>query len=76
MNTINTYALNSYISLLNIKYSKLLKNQWFWCVFALLVLASFIGYAVYCTSKGYNFSGNIKLNWPKVWEMGIGCKKK
>lgn len=70
-----TLNYNPYFMALEAKYKELIKNDWFWCVFALLVLVSFVGYAVYCTRKGYNFNGNIKLNWPKVWEMGIGCKK-
>ncbi|MED1899998.1 MULTISPECIES: hypothetical protein [Bacillus] len=66
--------LTSYHVVLTEKYRSLLENRWFWMVFALLVLGSLMAYAFYCTSRGYDFNGNIKLNWPKVWEMGIGCK--
>lgn len=57
------------------KYENLIENRWFWIVFALVVLAGVFAYAFYCTSRGYNFSGNVKLHWPKFWEMGIGCKR-
>ena len=66
----------SYEEVLNwwFKFGLKFENKWFWMVFAVVVLVSFVGYAVYCTSRGYAFNGNVKLNWPKVWEMGIGCK--
>lgn len=57
------------------KYEKLVTNKWFWCVFALILLVGLFAYAFYCTSKGYSFNGNIKLNWPKIWEIGTGCKR-
>lgn len=57
------------------KYENLIENRWFWIVFALVVLVGVFAYAFYCTSRGYNFSGNVKLHWPKFWEMGIGCKR-
>ncbi len=66
--------LSNYYFHLSQKYKNIIENKWFWMVFAVVVLVSFVGYAVYCTSRGYAFNGNVKLNWPKVWEMGIGCK--
>lgn len=63
-----------YRDYLSVKYSNIVRNKWFWLVFALLVLIGVFAYAFYCTSRGYSFSGNVKLNWPKIWQMGIGCK--
>ena len=57
------------------KYRKVLENRWFWLVFALIMLVGVFAYGFYCTSRGYNFTGNIKLHWPRIWEMGIGCSK-
>ena len=64
----------SYQLSLEENFLSVIENKWFWMVFALLILVGIFAYAFYCTSNGYSFNGNIKLNWPKVWEMGIGCK--
>lgn len=64
----------SYQSALENKFSEVIENRWFWMIFGLVVLALIGSYAYYCTSRGYAFTGTIKLKWPKVWEMGIGCK--
>ncbi len=47
------------------KYKNLIKNEWFWCVFALILLLGVFSYAFYCTSHGLNFNGNIKLRWSR-----------
>ncbi|MHA8042366.1 hypothetical protein ACT9T1_13580 (plasmid) [Staphylococcus xylosus] len=57
------------------KFENTVENRWFWVVVAFVVIIAVAGYAFYCTSKGYSFNGNFKLHWPKVWQMGIGCKK-
>ncbi|OIN66766.1 hypothetical protein BLD48_08590 [Exiguobacterium sp. KRL4] len=64
----------SYQLSLEEKFFNMIENKWFWMVFALVLLVGIFAYAFYCTSRGYSFNGNVKLNWPKVWEMGIGCK--
>lgn len=64
----------SYHLSLEEKFSKVIENKWFWLVFALIILVGLFAYAFYCTSRGYSFNGNVKLNWPKVWQMGIGCR--
>lgn len=66
---------NSYFSMLENKYKKVILNKWFWEVVVLVVLVGTFAYAFYCTSKGYKFTGKIKLHWPKVWQMGIGCRR-
>ncbi|RJO98137.1 hypothetical protein D3D03_10460 [Exiguobacterium sp. RIT452] len=64
----------SYQLSLEEKFFNMIENKWFWMVFALVLLVGIFAYAFYCTSRGYSFNGNVKLNWPKVWQMGIGCK--
>lgn len=64
----------SYQLSLEEKFFNMIENKWFWMVFALVVLVGVFAYAFYCTSRGYSFNGNVKLNWPKFWQMGIGCK--
>ncbi|HEC2149958.1 TPA: hypothetical protein R1940_001836 [Staphylococcus delphini] len=59
----------------HIKFEKNVENRWFWLIVAFVVIVAIAGYAYYCTSKGYSFNGNFKIHWPKVWQMGIGCKK-
>lgn len=56
------------------RYSHVIENRWIWVVLAIVALAAGVGYAFYCTSKGYSFGGKVKWNWPKVWEIGIACK--
>lgn len=74
MNKLETsFAL--YQCQLSHKYEETVENRWFWCVFALVVLVAITAYAFYCTSKGYSFTGHVKLHWPKIWEMGIGCSR-
>ncbi|MEC1661929.1 hypothetical protein [Bacillus halotolerans] len=67
------YSLGSH---LEEKHKEIIENKWIIWVIVLIALIGGIGYAFYCTSKGYHFSGKIKLNWPKVWDVGIGCKPK
>ncbi|OEY81882.1 membrane protein [Oenococcus kitaharae] len=67
--------METYRNELALKYQRLIENRWFWVFFGLLILVSVIAYAFYCTARGYNFSGNIKLHWPHFWEMGVGCKR-
>ena len=67
--------ISYYVGRLDNKYYRIITNRWFWMVFALLVLASSVSYAFYCTSRVYSFTGNIRLKWPKIWQMGIGCKR-
>lgn len=74
MNRLET-SLALYQCHLNKKYEDTVENKWFWCVFAIVVLVAVAAYAFYCTSKGYNFTGKVKLHWPKIWEMGIGCSR-
>ncbi|HCN57732.1 MULTISPECIES: hypothetical protein [Exiguobacterium] len=64
----------SYQLSLEEKFFNMIENKWFWMVFALVLLVGIFAYAFYCTSRGYSFNGNVKLNWPKIWQMGIGCK--
>lgn len=64
----------SYQLSLEEKFLNVIENKWFWMVFALVILVGIFAYAFYCTSRGYSFSGDVNLNWPKVWQMGIGCK--
>lgn len=66
---------NSYFSMLENKYKNVILNKWFWLILALVVLVGVFAYAFFCTSRGYSFTGNVRLNWPKVWEMGIGCRR-
>lgn len=67
-------ALFSYHVELQRKYDKLIENRWFWIVLALVVVIGLLGYAFYCISRGYRFNGNVKVHWPKIWQIGIGCK--
>ena len=64
----------SYQLSLEEKFFNMIENKWFWMVFALVILVGVFAYAFYCTSRGYSFNGNVKLIWPKFWQMGIGCK--
>lgn len=57
------------------KYENIIINKWFIWVILILVIILYFAYAFYCTSRGYSFNGNVKLHWPKFWEMGIGCKR-
>lgn len=68
-------TINLYLSLLDSKYEKVIQNKWVWVVVAFVAVIGFFAYAFYCTSRGYSFSGHVRLHWPKVWQMGIGCKK-
>lgn len=68
--------INTYLTVLDLKYGKYIQNKWVWIVLALVLLVGVFSYAFYCTSRGYSFSGHVKLHWPKVWQMGIGCKRK
>ncbi|WP_313291191.1 hypothetical protein, partial [Exiguobacterium sp.] len=61
----------SYQLSLEEKFFNMIENKWFWMVFALVILVGVFAYAFYCTSRGYSFNGNVKLNWPKFWQMGI-----
>ncbi|QYN58740.1 hypothetical protein GYM68_05585 [Lactobacillus panisapium] len=65
----------SYLLMLENKYKKIILNKWVWVVVGLIVFIGIGSYAFYCTSRGYNFTGSVKLHWPKFWEMGIGCKR-
>ena len=56
------------------RYVEVIENKWIIWVIVLIALIGGIGYAFYCTSKGYTFSGKVKWNWPRVWDIGIGCK--
>lgn len=67
------YKMGSY---LNEKHKNVIQNKWIVWVIILIALLSGIAYAFYCTSKGYSFSGKVKWNWPKVWDIGIGCNAK
>lgn len=66
-------SLANYCSSIEEQYKDIIENKWVWLVVALVILVGIFAYAFYCTSKGYTFSGKVKLNWPKVWQMGIGC---
>ncbi|WP_312068113.1 hypothetical protein, partial [Exiguobacterium sp.] len=55
----------SYQLSLEEKFFNMIENKWFWMVFALVILVGVFAYAFYCTSRGYSFNGNVKLNWPK-----------
>ncbi|QLL67490.1 hypothetical protein GTO82_00760 [Lactobacillus johnsonii] len=68
-------AIELYSTMLESRYEKYIQNKWIWIIVALVVFVSVFSYAFYCTSRGYSFTGNVKLGWPKVWEMGIGCKR-
>ncbi|HBI7154960.1 TPA: hypothetical protein K8M63_000658 [Staphylococcus pseudintermedius] len=59
----------------HVKFEKNVENRWFWLIVAFVIIVAIVRYAYYCTSKGYSFNGNFKIHWPKVWQMGIGCKK-
>ena len=73
----NLYSnLISYYYQFKRKYENEIENKWFWCFFALLIVVSHFAYAFYCTRRGYSFAGRIKFRWPKIWEMGIGCKRR
>ncbi|CDQ20591.1 hypothetical protein SAMN05192559_105140 [Halobacillus karajensis] len=65
------YSLKNH---LEVKYQDVIENKWIIWVIILIAVIGGIGYAYYCTSKGYSFSGQVKWNWPKVWNIGIGCK--
>ncbi|MDN6900189.1 hypothetical protein [Oenococcus sicerae] len=67
--------MKNYGNEFKIKYYQVIENRWFWAVFTLIILVSTVGYAFYCTGKGFNYSGHFKLRWPGFWQMGIGCKK-
>ncbi|NRG48429.1 hypothetical protein HRF87_27480 [Bacillus sp. CRN 9] len=67
--------MDGYSLIVKAKHQDVVENKWIIWVIILIALIAGIGYAFYCTSKGYSFSGQIKMNWPKVWEVGIGCKK-
>ncbi|MFT8813047.1 hypothetical protein [Oenococcus sp.] len=67
--------METYRNELALKYQRLIENRWFWEVFAVVVLLIVASYAFYCTHKGLNFSGHIKLHWPHFWEMGIACRR-
>ncbi|MGW7948359.1 hypothetical protein ACWEVE_13130 [Staphylococcus xylosus] len=51
------------------------ENKWVWVIVAFVVIVAVTGYAFYCTSKGYTFTGGFKLHWPRIDQMGIQCKK-
>ncbi|WP_210469312.1 hypothetical protein [Sporosarcina sp. 6E9] len=69
-----TAVFTSYQLSLEEKFLNVIENKWFWLVFALILLVGVFAYAFYCTSRGYSFNGGVKLNWPKIWQMGIACK--
>lgn len=66
--------LQSLTASLEENYRDVIENKWIIWVIVLIALIGGIGYAFYCTSKGYTFSGKVKWNWPRVWDIGIGCK--
>ena len=68
--------VNSLKSNLEEGYREVIENKWIIWVIVLIALIGGIAYAFYCTSKGYTFSGQVKWNWPKVWDIGIGCYTK
>ncbi|GGF18053.1 hypothetical protein GCM10010954_16040 [Halobacillus andaensis] len=55
------------------KHHDVVENKWIIWVVVLIAVIGGIGYAYYCTSKGYSFSGQVRWNWPRVWDIGIGC---
>ncbi|QFT87736.1 hypothetical protein FIU87_03640 [Bacillus sp. THAF10] len=67
-------SIYSFINHLEEQHKEIIENKWIIWVVILIALLAGIGYAYYCTSKGYAFSGKLKWNWPRVWDIGIGCK--
>ena len=67
--------LTNYQLFVESKIRKVVSNNWFWVIVALVFLAGVLAYAVFCTTRGYNFTGDVKLAWPKFWQMGIGCTR-
>lgn len=65
----------SYLLHLQQKFETTIQNKWFWLVVALILGLALIGYAAYCTYRGYRFTGNVRIHFPKVWQMSIGCTK-
>lgn len=57
------------------KFEETIENRWFWVIIAIIAIVGIIGYAFFCTSRGYNFNGNVKLHWPRIWQAGIGCSR-
>lgn len=65
---------SKYYNYLTTKYQNTFENKWFWIILLLAIMA-FAAYAFYCTRQGFDFAGHVKLNYPRVWEMSIGCSK-
>ncbi len=68
-------AIIYYQSLLESKYHNVVKNKWIIWLIILIALLGSIGYAFYCASKGYNFSGQVRWHVPKITDISIGCTK-